>query len=65
MSGTWSGAITSGDTLRDSDAGGLATFYSARSRSPGEVQFCVTGASFTGKSYDDTSNVETCSTIPK
>jgi hypothetical protein len=65
VSGSWSGVITSGDTLRDTDGSGVATFYSSRNRSTGDVQFCVTGASLTGKSYDDASNVETCSTIVK
>jgi beta-glucanase (GH16 family) len=65
VSGSWSGVITSGDTLRDTDGSGVATFYSSRNRSTGDVQFCVTGASLTGRSYDDASNVETCSTIVK
>jgi len=65
VSGAWSGAITSGDTLRDTDGGGVATFYSARTRSSGTVDFCVTGVSLPGRTYDDAGNLETCLGISK
>lgn len=65
VGGAWDGAITSGDTLRTTDANGQATFYSARSRSTGPVQFCVTSASGGGKTYDATANLETCETLTK
>ena len=65
VSGTWSGTITSGDTLRDTDAGGLATFYSSRTRTSGTVDFCVANVSLAGRTYDAATNVESCSTILK
>lgn len=63
--GSWSGAITSGDTLRDTDAGGLATFYSARTRTTGTVNFCVTGITLAGRTYDGAGNLESCQAIAK
>lgn len=65
VSGSWSGVITSGDTARTSDSTGSATFYSSRTRSSGNVQFCVTGVSRDGMHYDPGANVETCDTITK
>jgi beta-glucanase (GH16 family) len=63
--GAWSGAITSGDGSRSTDAAGLATFYSARSRTPGLVGFCVTGLSGSGLTYDAGANLESCDAITK
>jgi hypothetical protein len=34
VKGQWSGVIVSGDTARTTDAGGIAVFYSSRSRTP-------------------------------
>jgi endo-1,3-1,4-beta-glycanase ExoK len=71
VTGTWSGSLTTGDTLRDTNAEGIATFYSARSRSLQTVTFCVAGVSRTGSEYDSgsnwvkDSNGEPCITITK
>jgi beta-glucanase (GH16 family) len=65
VSGQWSGVINKGDTTRDTDADGDATFYSARSRSSGEVQFCVTDIMLAGYDYDATANTRTCGSIEK
>jgi len=65
VTGAWSGDITSGDTRRDTNAEGIATFYSARSRSLQEVTFCVTDIFRTGSTYDNEDNWETCDTITK
>jgi hypothetical protein len=65
VSGSWSGAIAAGDTLRDTDAGGLATFYSARTRTAGTVNFCVTGITLAGRTYDAAANLESCQAIAK
>jgi endo-1,3-1,4-beta-glycanase ExoK len=65
VSGAWSGVISGGDTSRSTDSLGTATFYSARSRSPGSVQFCVTGIAAGALLYDNTANLETCSSIVK
>jgi hypothetical protein len=63
--GTWSGLITGGDARRDTDANGVATFYSARSKASGNVTFCVSGVTRTGSTYDPNGNAATCSTIAK
>lgn len=65
VTGTWAGVITSGDTLRNTDDSGIATFYSARNRTTGSVQFCVAGVSLAGRTYDAGGNLETCQTIAK
>ena len=65
VTGRWSGIITTGDGRRDTDANGVATFYSSRSRSAGEVTFCVTGVSKAGSTYDAAANVETCQSLLK
>jgi beta-glucanase (GH16 family) len=65
VSGTWSGLISSGDGSRDTDGSGVATFYSSRSRSSGNVTFCVDGISLAGMTYDSGLNAETCATITK
>ena len=65
VSGAWSGVITTGDTSRTTDASGVATFYSSRSRTSGSVQFCVTGVTGSGEPYDATANTETCDAITK
>ena len=62
---SWSGVITGGDTSRTTDSTGLATFYSARSRNPGTVTFCVTGITKSGLAYDEGANLETCEAITK
>jgi len=61
----WSGVITGGDTRRSTDSAGSAIFYSSRTRTPGEVRFCVTGSSGGGKTYDEAANIEDCELITK
>ncbi len=65
VNGTWSGLISSGDGSRNTDSSGTATFYSSRSRSSGNVTFCVDGVSLAGMTYDSGLNAETCATITK
>jgi len=65
VDGAWSGIITRGDTRRTTDATGIATFYSARSRNSGDVTFCVTNISKAGMNYDDAADIEMCNTISK
>ena len=65
VQGQWSGIITKGDTSRDTDASGVATFYSARSRGSGQVEFCVTNMALAGYTYDEGANVVTCNTVTK
>ena len=65
VQGAWSGMITTGDTSRTTDAAGLATFYSSRTRAPGEVQFCVSGVASSGLAYDPAANLMTCGAIAK
>jgi beta-glucanase (GH16 family) len=65
VTGEWTGVITKGDVSRDTDAEGIATFYSARTRESGDVMFCVTGITRNGSTYDPADNVETCVSIWK
>jgi beta-glucanase (GH16 family) len=65
VTGAWSGAITGGDTRRDTGGDGVATFYSARSKNSGPVSFCVSGVTRTGLSYAPTANTETCDGVVK
>jgi hypothetical protein len=65
VTGSWSGVITSGDGSRVTDSGGVATFYSSRSRSSGSVTFCVDGVSLAGMNYDSDLDKESCATIAK
>ena len=65
VGGAWSGAITGGDTLRDTDGSGIATFYSARTRTSGTVSFCVLDVTLAGRTYDHSGNVEDCQAIAK
>jgi beta-glucanase (GH16 family) len=65
VQGAWSGVITSGDTSRTTDGAGLATFYSSRTRTPGEVKFCVSSVATSGLTYDPAANLMTCGTITK
>lgn len=65
VTGEWSGAVSGGDTERESDGNGVATFYSSRSRSSGTVTFCVTTLSGPGLSYSPDANLETCASIVK
>lgn len=65
VTGTWSGVISSGDGERAADGNGIATFYSSRTRSPGNVEFCVTGISLLGMSYDASANTGSCNSITK
>ncbi len=65
VGGSWSGVITGGDTSRTTDAAGLATFYSSRSRTTGTVTFCVTGITKSGLAYDAGANLESCEAIAK
>lgn len=61
--GSWSGIVITGDTHRTTDSDGTATFYSARTRDTGSMQFCVTNVSQDGKQYDPSTNTETCAVI--
>ncbi|NJD11503.1 MAG: glycosyl hydrolase family protein [Gemmatimonadetes bacterium] len=63
VTGTWSGSITTGDALRETGTDGVATFYSARSRTIASVTFCVTGVTRAGSTYDATKNLATCGTV--
>jgi len=65
VTGAWSGIITGGDTSRKAGSDGVATFYSARSRSSGDVTFCVTGAAAEGLDYDPPADPDRCETISK
>jgi len=66
VKGTWSGVITNGDTSRITGDDGLATFYSARSKTAGEVEFCVTDIIRTESTYipPDTGS-DACNMIEK
>jgi hypothetical protein len=65
VDGAWSGVITGGDTRRDTDANGVATFYSSRSSATGSVQFCTTALSRSGSYYAAEKNLEGCDSIAK
>jgi hypothetical protein len=65
VQGAWSGVIASGDGSRITDAAGAATFYSSRTRTVGEVKFCITGVQAAGLAYDGVSNLVTCGAIVK
>lgn len=65
VQGMWSGVITSGDKNRTSDAGEVATFYSSRTRTTGEVKFCVTSVQAAGLAYDGASSLVTCGSLVK
>lgn len=65
VAGTWSGAITTGDTARTTDDTGTATFYSSRTRTTGTVRFCVASVIAAGLAYKADANVETCDAITK
>jgi hypothetical protein len=65
VSGVWSGVVANGDTSRDTDADGVATFYSARTKTSGEVTFCVTGITLAGSTYAPDANRQTCASIWK
>jgi len=65
VTGVWSGVISAGDTARSTDGNGVAVFYSARTRDPGQVTFCVTSVSASGMNYDVAANAERCDSISK
>lgn len=65
VDGSWSGIITNGDTSRTTDDTGTATFYSARSRDPGNVFFCVMNLAKNGMNYIPNADVEMCDEISK
>jgi beta-glucanase (GH16 family) len=65
VTGAWSGVITTGDTRRDTETDGVATFYSARTKTSGQVTFCVTDLSLTGYTYDPADPGDTCASIWK
>ena len=65
VAGTWSGAISTGDTARTTDSTGTATFYSSRTRTTGTVNFCVAGVSAAGLAYTPAASLETCDAITK
>jgi hypothetical protein len=65
VAGHWSGIISGGDTARSTDASGVAVFYSSRSRSAGDVRFCVTSVTRSGFVYDEAASLETCDSITK
>jgi hypothetical protein len=63
VTGAWSGVISTGDTSRTTDSLGLATFYSSRSKTPGNVSFCVTNVVAGSLAYSSIPN--TCSSVTK
>jgi beta-glucanase (GH16 family) len=65
VAGTWSGAVSTGDTARTTDSTGTATFYSSRTRTTGTVNFCVANVSAAGLVYVSGGNAETCDAITK
>jgi len=65
VKGAWSGVITNGDTSRVTDAEGIATFYSARTKAGGEVKFCVLDITRAGSTYNPDANLEDCDFIEK
>ena len=65
ITGQWSGLVTGGDGSAVTGADGKATLYSARSSSPGTFNFCVTGASKGGMTYDAGANLVSCNAISK
>ena len=65
VKGFWSGVITKGDTVRVTDIAGMATFYSARTKTAGEVEFCVIDITRDDSTYDPDASLETCNSIEK
>jgi endo-1,3-1,4-beta-glycanase ExoK len=65
VKGTWAGVITNGDTSRVTNEEGLATFYSARSKTAGEVEFCVIDITRLGSAYNPDASLQTCDLIEK
>ena len=65
VSGAWSGLVSRGDSVSETDANGLAIFYSARFRSSGEVTFCVTNLEKADSTYDPGENLVTCGSVVK
>ena len=65
VKGAWSGVIINGDTSRVTDADGLATFYSARTKTVGEVEFCVIDITRVDSTYNPDAGLETCNSIEK
>lgn len=65
VAGSWSGAISSGDTARTTDSNGVAIFYSARANTTGAVHFCVSDLARSGYAWDESANREVCDTIVK
>jgi len=65
VKGAWSGVITNGDTSRVTDAEGMATFYSARTKTAGGVEFCVLDITQEGSTYNPDDNLEECDSIEK
>ncbi|MGA1498419.1 MAG: family 16 glycosylhydrolase [Steroidobacteraceae bacterium] len=65
VSASWSGAVTSGDRLRETDANGLASFYSSRTKATGEVVFCVDDLALAGFVYRPGANLESCDRVLK
>ena len=65
VTGAWAGVITNGDTSRDTEPDGVATFYSARTKTSGEVTFCVTDVDLSGSTYLPPEDGEVCASIWK
>jgi beta-glucanase (GH16 family) len=65
VNGAFSGVVSGGDASRSTDSGGVATFYSSRSRVTGLVNYCVAEISRSGMTYDVHANLETCDSITK
>jgi beta-glucanase (GH16 family) len=61
----WSGAVTSGDTSRQTDATGTATFFSSRSNRSGDVLFCVETIDKRGTWFDAAASQTRCAVIRK
>ena len=65
VKGAWSGVISNGDTSRVTGTDGVATFYSARSKTSGEVTFCVVDITRVGSEYNPDADLEDCDSIVK
>ncbi|MBK1646427.1 hypothetical protein CKO25_17600 [Thiocapsa imhoffii] len=61
----WSGAVTGGDTIKQTDATGTAIFYSQRSNKPGDVLFCVERSDKSDSWFDAAASQTLCEVIVK
>ncbi len=58
VGGSWSGVVSGSDSTT-TDAAGIATFRSSRTRSSGTFTFTVTDVQLSGYAYDPAQNLET------